>query len=149
MILFLIIRRPPRSTLTDTLFPYTTLFRSQLVIDRGNAAVLTNVFVVEIGTFWQRIATSHAAMQIGEVVEAATIVAAPQDIVSTLEATASTLEEQSKQHDLDANEFNSAEAIQKKVELEAKHWTSLQSVAIRSDEHKSELQPLMRISYAV
>src|SRR3546814_17533233 len=30
------IRRPPRSTRTDTLFPYTTLFRSrfQLVIDR-------------------------------------------------------------------------------------------------------------------
>src|SRR3546814_11354556 len=25
------IRRPPRSTLPDTLFPYTTLFRSQLV----------------------------------------------------------------------------------------------------------------------
>src|SRR3546814_20516483 len=29
MFLFLIIRRPPRSTRTDTLFPYTTLFRSQ------------------------------------------------------------------------------------------------------------------------
>src|SRR3546814_12449624 len=28
MIFFLMIRRPPRSTLTDTLFPYTTLFRS-------------------------------------------------------------------------------------------------------------------------
>src|SRR3546814_1190661 len=27
------IRRPPRSTRTDTLFPYTTLFRSQLVGD--------------------------------------------------------------------------------------------------------------------
>src|SRR3546814_10413342 len=27
---FLIIRRPPRSTRTDTLFPYTTLFRSLL-----------------------------------------------------------------------------------------------------------------------
>src|SRR3546814_2233930 len=26
--LFLMIRRPPRSTRTDTLFPYTTLFRS-------------------------------------------------------------------------------------------------------------------------
>src|SRR3546814_18898361 len=25
---FLVIRRPPRSTRTDTLFPYTTLFRS-------------------------------------------------------------------------------------------------------------------------
>src|SRR3546814_19682033 len=28
---FLMIRRPPRSTRTDTLFPYTTLFRSKLV----------------------------------------------------------------------------------------------------------------------
>src|SRR3546814_20318155 len=28
--LFLMIRRPPRSTRTDTLFPYTTLFRSAL-----------------------------------------------------------------------------------------------------------------------
>src|SRR3546814_14144667 len=27
------IRRPPRSTRTDTLFPYTTLFRSVLVFD--------------------------------------------------------------------------------------------------------------------
>src|SRR3546814_15126209 len=29
---FLMIRRPPRSTRTDTLFPYTTLFRSYRVI---------------------------------------------------------------------------------------------------------------------
>src|SRR3546814_7390585 len=29
MILFLMRRRPPRSTRTDTLFPYTTLFRSK------------------------------------------------------------------------------------------------------------------------
>src|SRR3546814_8100444 len=29
-IFFLMIRRPPRSTRTDTLFPYTTLFRSPL-----------------------------------------------------------------------------------------------------------------------
>src|SRR3546814_2419995 len=33
---FLMIRRPPRSTRTDTLFPYTTLFRSQ---PRGGEAV--------------------------------------------------------------------------------------------------------------
>src|SRR3546814_6690215 len=32
------IRRPPRSTRTDTLFPYTTLFRSRI---RGLEAVLT------------------------------------------------------------------------------------------------------------
>src|SRR3546814_15024882 len=30
VIFFLMIRRPPRSTRTDTLFPYTTLFRSDL-----------------------------------------------------------------------------------------------------------------------
>src|SRR3546814_16031639 len=29
-IFFLMIRRPPRSTRTDTLFPYTTLFRSSI-----------------------------------------------------------------------------------------------------------------------
>src|SRR3546814_19405076 len=31
MMLFLMIRLPPRSTRTDTLFPYTTLFRSILL----------------------------------------------------------------------------------------------------------------------
>src|SRR3546814_15817755 len=30
------IRRPPRSTRTDTLFPYTTLFRSEEGVDRGD-----------------------------------------------------------------------------------------------------------------
>src|SRR3546814_7151157 len=30
---FLMIRRPPRSTRTDTLFPYTTLFRSRPCVD--------------------------------------------------------------------------------------------------------------------
>src|SRR3546814_11640256 len=33
MFFFLMIRRPPRSTRTDTLFPYTTLFRSPDVDD--------------------------------------------------------------------------------------------------------------------
>src|SRR3546814_21158873 len=32
---FLMIRRPPRSTRTDTLFPYTTLFRSWVVMMTG------------------------------------------------------------------------------------------------------------------
>src|SRR3546814_1607777 len=33
MVFFLRIRRPPRSTRTDTLFPYTTLFRSDGAAD--------------------------------------------------------------------------------------------------------------------
>src|SRR3546814_10591453 len=35
MFFFLMIRRPPRSTLTDTLFPYTTLFRSAPLSERN------------------------------------------------------------------------------------------------------------------
>src|SRR3546814_17326807 len=31
--LFLMIRRPPRSTRTDTLLPYTTLFRSEAIVE--------------------------------------------------------------------------------------------------------------------
>src|SRR3546814_15638828 len=49
-IFFLMIRRPPRSTRTDTLFPYTTLFRSSLynltaaeLADAANAAAPTTV----------------------------------------------------------------------------------------------------------
>src|SRR3546814_19804705 len=45
LIFFLMIRRPPRSTRTDTLFPYTTLFRSfrraereKMIGDGGGAA---------------------------------------------------------------------------------------------------------------
>src|SRR3546814_15063269 len=34
---FLMIRRPPRSTRTNTLFPYTTLFRSALVAESRGA----------------------------------------------------------------------------------------------------------------
>src|SRR3546814_7676229 len=37
---FLMIRRPPRSTRIDTLFPYTTLFRSIEVVHEGNQSAL-------------------------------------------------------------------------------------------------------------
>src|SRR3546814_11170654 len=42
------IRRPPRSTRTDTLFPYTTLFRSAGARDRPEVISLTKL-VPEIG----------------------------------------------------------------------------------------------------
>src|SRR3546814_14799512 len=37
VVFFLMIRRPPRSTRTDTLFPYTTLFRSEAITESGRA----------------------------------------------------------------------------------------------------------------
>src|SRR3546814_2262793 len=39
---FLMIRRPPRSTRTDTLFPYTTLFRS---VDAGRGEEVAHILV--------------------------------------------------------------------------------------------------------
>src|SRR3546814_15556072 len=44
---FLMIRRPPRSTRTDTLFPYTTLFRS--LAYGGSWPAVSRVRVVEDG----------------------------------------------------------------------------------------------------
>src|SRR3546814_15193758 len=37
VVFFLMIRLPPRSTRTDTLFPYTTLFRSIIVVGDGSS----------------------------------------------------------------------------------------------------------------
>src|SRR3546814_13386833 len=39
LLFFLMLRRPPRSTRTDTLFPYTTLFRS-VIFERAPEARL-------------------------------------------------------------------------------------------------------------
>src|SRR3546814_17231941 len=50
-VFFLMIRRPPRSTRTDTLFPYTTLFRS--FIDTGAATTeLTGAQCSPTGIHW-------------------------------------------------------------------------------------------------
>src|SRR3546814_1339038 len=80
---FLMIRRPPRSTRTDTLFPYTTLFRS-----RDPLQCLARTDLVRVGRI------EEGAMATREQVD----------------------------------------------ELRQK---------MRSEEHTSELQSLMRISYAV
>src|SRR3546814_16589446 len=62
---FLMMRRPPRSTLTDTLFPYTTLFRSLPIIASfalwlvvAAAIGVVNAFSVEkfSAVFWLALA---------------------------------------------------------------------------------------------
>src|SRR3546814_4376228 len=82
-IFFLMIRRPPRATRTDTLFPYTTLFRS---VSAGATVMLSPVCTPIGSTF----SIEQMMMQL-----------------------------------------------------------SLRSRTTRSEEHTSELQSLMRISYAV
>src|SRR3546814_10548080 len=99
-------RRPPRSTRTDTLFPYTTLFRSE---QRSLALAL-------------RLAAHHV---ITDVTGSAPILLL-DDVFSELDPDRSDV--------LLAN-------------LPA--GQTLLTSASRSEEHTSELQSLMRISYAV
>src|SRR3546814_19172154 len=47
---FLMIRRPPRSTRTDTLFPYTTLFRSIRLTFDSVARVIDHVEAQRLAT---------------------------------------------------------------------------------------------------
>src|SRR3546814_12789214 len=47
---FLMIRRPPRSTRTDTLFPYTTLFRSPGVAGGDVDITAINTALIGIGS---------------------------------------------------------------------------------------------------
>src|SRR3546814_3282689 len=98
--LFLMIRRPPRSTRTDTLFPYTTLFRSNpkglLYEHRSNVI--------------------HAITEIQP----------------------------------DVFDMSNRSVVLPIVPMfHANSWGIPFAAAKRSEEHTSELQSLMRISYAV
>src|SRR3546814_19635088 len=52
MFFFLMIRRPPRSTRTDTLFPYTTLFRSVKSMRAGKAQLVDSYVLLKDGEAW-------------------------------------------------------------------------------------------------
>src|SRR3546814_4570235 len=99
MFFFLMVRRPPRSTRTDTLFPYTTLFRSS-ALDRTRAG------------------SSSSIMQ-----------SAPAERTEKSGCGCGCKDQQDRAVDRpDRNALPNSK---------------------RSEEHTSELQSLMRISYAV
>src|SRR3546814_6742465 len=118
------IRRPPRSTRTETLFPYTTLFRS--VPAQAPAADASATAPVAAD------AAAGASDQTADIGIAEVIVTARrkseslQDVPQTVNAV-------------------SNETLQK---LNIQKFEDVQSI-VRSDEHTSELQSLMRLSYAV
>src|SRR3546814_5460382 len=95
------IRRPPRSTRTDTLFPYTTLFRSYLLRPR----------------FPEHDVSNEYDRRVQEVKRLGTSKIVPDLIV----------------HKIGTQDRN----------------LLVIEVKLRSEEHTSELQSLMRISYAV
>src|SRR3546814_4361843 len=101
------IRRPPRSTRTDTLFPYTTLFRS-----RGN-------------WFWAYVEAAKKAKRNDEL--------------------AAFLKAELARPDLSRKERE--DRIYALIDLGGA--AAALPYLLRSEEHTSELQSLMRISYAV
>src|SRR3546814_3351098 len=117
------IRRPPRSTRTDTLFPYTTLFRSKtakIVVDQYGGEFPRDVEkLTELPGIGLSTAGAIASISMG--------LRAPI---------------------LDGNvkrvlaRFTAQEGYPGEPKVAKQLWA-------RSEEHTSELQSLMRISYAV
>src|SRR3546814_20869074 len=72
------IRRPPRSTRTDTLFPYTTLFRSQDILKTAPDLLQVQFRdrFVELPT-WEQAMILAALERLSEVLNAESIDAAP------------------------------------------------------------------------
>src|SRR3546814_9814499 len=105
MFFFLMIRRPPRSTRTDTLFPYTTLFRA---VDR------------------------HVAHR--------------EDVAGALRPRPAGVQQGDRRHPQSRGQGAARPA---KPHCKPSRILYLRPQSGRSEEHTSELQSLMRISYAV
>src|SRR3546814_9086981 len=109
------IRRPPRSTRTDTLFPYTTLFRSDRRLSAGRLL---------FARIWRR---DHIDQRRNaDPVQAA--------------------DDHRRLHPHELLDLPVGEPCQPRLFLHARRHLV---PAVRSEEHTSELQSLMRISYAV
>src|SRR3546814_9148554 len=121
------LRRPPRSTRTDTLFPYTTLFRSKLAIH--NHPLPSGYWHPKlISTLLKdRSPLMGACADIGHWVRSGLD---PIECLQLLEGRVISF------HIKDMNKFGVRSAHDVP-------WGT------RSEEHTSELQSLMRISYAV
>src|SRR3546814_2575384 len=108
------IRRPPRSTRTDTLFPYTTLFRS-IDVMAGKVPVAVPIACPVVGGTVRSVddARARAFPGVRQIVVLDDLVAVVADHT----------------------------------------WVAIKGASlldiVRSEEHTSELQSLMRISYAV
>src|SRR3546814_4723897 len=150
--------RPPRSTRTDTLFPYTTLFRS--LEAKGKSSCF-------LGWTW----TGACLAATGVRPDLLAVQVGGRDIALALIGRARMQRPLGKLPGLSLNRSGDAAADRHFVEyngllvaqdapagveqaavehlLACKDWRVLRLSGVRSEEHTSELQSLMRNSYAV
>src|SRR3546814_1653835 len=128
---FLMLRRPPRSTRTDTLFPYTTLFRS---LEKASLERL-------LGTM-KMINGNHALQK-----QLASLLDKRNDIAHRMLLPHFGVrrrdEDLRRVHDELKSTEESLHGAMKDLARE------IVTIKKRSEEHTSELQSIMRISYAV
>src|SRR3546814_3760609 len=136
------IRRPPRSTRTDTLFPYTTLFRSEVddYADADGQIILDFKQAQDSARKWFLELHRNGGRKVGVY----TVSDALDDYLEGFQG-----------KDL-TNTRRRIEALIRPnlghyevSKLEPKTITDwMNKIASRSEEHTSELQSLMRITYA-
>src|SRR3546814_6649732 len=113
------IRRPPRSTRTDTLFPYTTLFRSLLLVPEDQRQATQRV--PGSGSF---LGLLHRRKR-------------------------SVLPDALPGDERNAQAYPGLHWCLRVLEPDRLPWLCYHGRRARSEEHTSELQSLMSISYAV
>src|SRR3546814_7537485 len=128
---FLMIRRPPRSTRTDTLFPYTTLFRSAGFPNPGMATLIDTLDrmgrALVIGLLLLALPSGALANDDDNVLVLGRISANPKAHYEQLKPLLDYVVPRMRDVGI----------------------TEGRILMARSEEHTSELQSLMRISYAV
>src|SRR3546814_6716929 len=131
MFFFLMLQRPPRSTRTDTLFPYTTLFRS---ID-GSTTSCRNASTAAFSASFN---PSVANLRLLLTALNSTLCGA----VSLLRNHRANIVSQKRKRGLPTSRTDASCRASPASK-------SILQAARRSEEHTSELQSLMRNSYAV
>src|SRR3546814_9922894 len=121
------IRRPPRSTRTDTLFPYTTLFRSQ---DKNDAEQLSLI---------------EEQLRMARKVDGEDSGSFAHTLAGASARIASMPGQQSRALEL----ARASAELATRIYPEPHYYQTGPFCNLRSEEHTSELQSLMRISYAV
>src|SRR3546814_10344131 len=133
------IRRPPRSTRTDTLFPYTTLFRS--LVESGKIAAKNFETLGQEGVAFARKSFEDTTAAL----KGYTAVKSPAEFFK--------LYAENSKKAFDAAVAQTSKTSELVVKLTNDSFAPISNrvsvITSRSEEHTSELQSLMRISYAV